>query len=545
MKAFCLSMVVAFAAILPTNTWALVPIDGFLRGGVNPDLQEDPLRHVFESFPDGQIQDRARHKLYRTRFEAAQELERSCRFLGTADYPSPQHETLARRGVVANLQYLGLDLTVKAVGAYARTLEMPPETYQRLVDNLTTGSCGPNLSVYGLRSIKANLAAAYERPSELPQWPGEPFAPLSLREASQSRTARENEFHHTLKAFRALCSWGGDVRDYRLLVPYLKSPLVMAGVLRHMEGLRPAYDDVSRSAGWSADPASMRVACQDFVCRPVKAEAFKARFPLTLGSSGLTTDLRRLWCGHFRQLDYQTRDQHPQVAAWIRAQDPEDDRNEVAQLYALQAGVPDLVVPVAGWGELAVNLRRGVDARWNRWAETSLKNFSRDLMFEEPLEIRVREPAHVADGAHRFGFDLQVTMGELDRVISEKDKLAMAMSISLSRGWLSWVKRRWNEAAAQADPEQREAVVEEVAKHLRVHLDGKMRYFQTPLFAGGLEYLLAPEIIGQLERDTGRALAGPPEKMLEIPLRFNYGLFALSYVRYRALLSGGGQPLDI
>jgi hypothetical protein len=540
MKLLCLSMLVVFRA------WGLVPIDGFLRGGVNPDIQQDPLRHVFETLPSGQIQDRARHKLYRTRFEASQELERSCRFLGTADYASAQHEALARRSVVANLQYLGLDLTVKAVGAYARALEVSSEDYQRLVNNLTAGSCGPNLSVYGLRLIKSNLFSAYyDKPAELPQWPGDPFAPASLREASQSRSARENEFHHTLKAFRALCSWGGDTRDYRLLVPYLKSPLVMSSVLRHMEGLRPAYDDVTRSAGWSEDPAAMRVACQDLVCRPVNSERFNARFPRVLGSSGLATDLRRLWCGHFRELDYDTKGDHPQVSAWIKAQDPEDDRNEVAQLFALTTGVPDLVVPAAAYSELAANLKRGIDMRWGRWAETALAGFSKDLMFEEALEIRVRAPATAAGAPARFGFDLQVTMGELDRVLTEKDKLSMDMGITVSRGWLQWVKRRWSEVARNADPQQREQVVEEVALQLKAHLAEKKKYFRTPLFGDGLEYLLAPEIIGQLERDTGRALEGPSEKMLELPLRFNYGIFALSYVRYRALLGARGTTLDI
>jgi hypothetical protein len=119
------------------------------------------------------------------------------------------------------------------------------------------------------------------------------------------------------------------------------------------------------------------------------------------------------------------------------------------------------------------------------------------------------------------------------------------MGITVSRGWLQWVKRRWSEVARNADPQQREQVVEEVALQLKAHLAEKKKYFRTPLFGDGLEYLLAPEIIGQLERDTGRALEGPSEKMLELPLRFNYGIFALSYVRYRALLGARGTTLDI
>lgn len=534
------------AALSAVDVMALVPVEGLLHGEANLDHQEDPLQSVFQLPQDGQDVDRLRHRLYMANLQASEDLKNSCDHLSKTDYASAQSQTIARRSIVANLQYIGLDRAVKAIGAYASTLQMPADEFATLSTNLVNGSCSTNISVYGIKLLKSALKNAFEKEKELPTLPGMPYAPLALKEKTDSRAAKEAEFHYTLKVFRSLCSWGGDVNDYRLLPPFLKSPLVMSWVIRFMEGKEFSYSELTRSVEAFTLPTSSRVACQELICRAVNPATFQSRFPLSLGSTGLKQDLQRQWCHHFRYLDYSNKVDNAMVKSWIKYQSPEAERKEVGQLWALVTGIPELSIPLKRYDELQTDLRVSIDERWGVWSKKSLSRFSRGLLYEEPLEISINPRQDVrALRRDLFAFDLSVTMGELDRLLSEKDKLSLSMSFSLHRSWLRWVRLRWTELNQQPDPAVRDAFVEKVAEHLKIQVEAKRRYFPTPLFGEGLEYLLAQEIISQLSLYDGPFFDTMADKVVEVPLRMRYGMFALSYVRYRALLKAKEKTIDL
>ncbi len=531
-----------WALLLAYPAWALVPLEGLLMGRVEGDLQQDPLSRVFRPHEASHgAPDAAQWRLYRAELEEAQALKASCTEVGEATFLDTHSQEGARRSVVATLQYVGLDAVVKALGSYARTLQVSPEEFNRLADNLVAGSCSPNLSVYGVKLVRQNLQAAYEgAPVPLPTMPSVPFAPEALRTKTDSRAAKENEFHHTAKLFRALCSWGGDVSNYRLLPPLLASPQVMAVVFRHLEGQQLVFRAASGAVEREQSGASVQVLCQDLICRRVPNETFQRGFPRYLGSSGLPQDLRRHWCGHFRYQDYLTGEgQHPQVRAWLKQQNPEDERKDVAQMLALFTGVPDLVIAQAKYAGLAQDLRLPMQERWDRWAQQGLGVFSRDLLYEEPLEVRVRprrDPLVLRQ--ELFGFDLDVTLGELDQVFGGNDKISAQLRLKLPRNWLRWVREEW---LRTGDRESQERFTAEVAQRLRPMLDAKRALFPGPMLRGGVEHLLARELVEQLYSYQGPYFDQFKEEMLEVPVRFHYGVFALSYVRHKTVLEGGKQ----
>ncbi|MFN9109750.1 MAG: hypothetical protein ACK5XN_06745, partial [Bacteroidota bacterium] len=370
----------------------LVPIEGLLQGEVSEDIQFDPMALVFRPERQTTQESKVLHKSYIAQYQEALELRQSCDYLGTANYATPSDEARARRSVVATLQYVGLDTVVKAIGVYGKTTQMSEEDYQKFADNLVATSCSPNISVYGIKLIKQNLKLAYNKAQiGLPSLPGMPYAAARLSEKANSLNTKEQEFHQTSQLFRALCSWGGDTNNYRLLPPLLSSPLIMATVFRHLD---------NRSLEWSEDKKQMiskksetavQVLCEDQLCRRVDRGVFLSKFPRLIGSSGINQDIKRMWCSHFRYQDLQGgANQHPQVKAWIKKMDPEHEKQMIGQMLALMTGVPDLVLTSKSYKELAEDLRSSVDERWDEWATMALKGFSRDLLFEESLEIKVR-----------------------------------------------------------------------------------------------------------------------------------------------------------
>lgn len=527
---------------------ALVPIEGLLQGSAAQDFQQDPMSLVFQNQSSSDEPARALHKLYIAHYAEAQGLQQSCDYIGTADYASPSEEERARRSVVAGLQYLGLDMTVKAIGQYARMLQMPPADYTKLVDNLVTSSCSPNVTVYGLKLIKQNLQSVYERNDlNVPSFPGMPYVSTKLTDKNNSLVTKEQELHHSMQNFRALCSWGGDTQNYRLLPPLLSNPLVMVTVLRHLENKLLMWDVKTQQARQVEGQGAIQVTCQNLICRRVENKEFVKTFPRLIGSSGIKQDLYRLWCNHFRMQETMGSDrQHPQVREWLKKIDPVHERQMVGQMVALMTGVPDIMVSTKQYTELRDDLRAGIDERWDNWAKRALTSFSKDLLYEESLEIKVRprrDPATIRQNL--FAVDLTVTMGELDRLLQTGDKLRLDLDLKVSRNWLRWLRTRWNTVNQEANPATLEAFMDEVALYLKPQIEGKAKYFPTPLFRDGLEHVLAQELVEQVLRYQGSLFDTYEDKMLDVPLRFHYGMFALSYMRYKAQIKARHKTLDL
>lgn len=536
------------ALLFANVAWGLVPLEGLLKGEVREDLQFDPMSLVFQIPADAPEAPKQLFQRYLAYFEESQRLKNSCEYVGTASYATPEAEARAKRSVVATLQYLGLDLTTKHIGSYARTLQMSEADYKKMGEALIKSSCSPNLSVYGINLLKQNLLAAYNTSTaKLPALPGQPFTSQLLAEKASSLAAKEQEFHHTTQLFRAFCAWGGDSENYRLLPPLLKSPAVMSWLYRHLEGQDLSWSAKEKKFALSELAATNQVICEDYLCRRVPQAQFRQRFPLTVGSSGLKQDLQRLWCHHFRFKDLSAAEgQHPLVREWIKKFDPEHEHQLAAQMVALVTGVADLLVTTKSYADLAEDLRSGIDERWNRWAKDSLAQFSKDMLYEESLEIKIkprRNPAQIRD--ELFAVDMAVTMGELDRIIEVDDKLTLQLDLKLSRNMLRWMRVQWSVLNELADPAKRDAFIDEVAQRLKPQIDAKKKYFPNPLIGEGLEQLLAQELMEQVLLYQGKLFDTYEDEMLTVPVRLRYGMFALSYMRYKALIKQKFKTLDL
>jgi hypothetical protein len=224
MKTIVLSCLLLFSS----SSWALIPIEGLLKGEVDYKIQYDPLMSVFRPSEESSDSNRALHKSYIIHAKDSVALKQSCDFIGKSGYMSLADESRARRSVVATLQYLGLDLSVKAIAQLSRGLQWERDDYAKMINTLVGTSCTPNLSVYGIKFIRQNLLNYFDNPPEqsvLGIFPSGSLNSQLLAQKAQSLEVRERELHHSLMLFRSLCSWGGDTQDYRLLPPLLKTPM--------------------------------------------------------------------------------------------------------------------------------------------------------------------------------------------------------------------------------------------------------------------------------------------------------------------------------
>lgn len=546
-----ISLLTALIGLWSFAAGALVPVEGIILGEAQREIQNDPLAMVFSDINVnvGPNQEIRRLKFYDFILSGGIGLENRCTELGPVTYSTKWKEIQAKRSMVSTLQYIGLDTSIKAIGAYAKLLQLGETEYGNLVSNLVTNYCSENVTVMSLKTIRKSLEAYYQNPDPniVPNIEQSPFATEAFKVNSTSPETRARELHYAVRNFRAFCSWGGNVDDYRLLSPYLKNPFIMSQVTSNMAGITQVWEEKLQEFSLKRkSPEAIRVVCKDLICRQASDENFRKDFPLSTGSTGLFQDLAKLYCHEFRFADYDAKNTIPEVRAWIKGLDLEEPIFETNFFISLMTGIPDPFMGATKYSDIPAIVKSSVDERWTKWSRDVLGTFSRDLMFEESLRVKARPRRNLADlGLDGFRLDFQVTLGEMDRIMRDNDKIGMSFDFKFSKNWLRSLITRYNAIAEKLDVEGEKAFRADVAHYIDLQLRTKEKLFTQKLWNEEFSRLIAEELLGQVLTYKGSYFNSYQDEMVTVPVKFSYGIFALSYVRYRAQVARGATKLNL
>jgi hypothetical protein len=529
-------------------TPALVPVEGIILGEASPDYQTDPLMNIFSDIYDKtQVGENKKVKLYLSSYTSGENLYESCTYLIKPKYASSSQEQQAKRGVAATLQYIGLDTSIKAVGAYANKLSINEEGFQKLKKNLVRNYCSKNISIFSIRNIEKSLDYYYKNPFKeiIPSVENSPFATNIVINNSEKEATRSKEFDLVIKNFRAFCSWGGDIEDYRLMTPYLNNRFIMSFVIKNMNGVKDLINFRENRVTLKSSNDTVQVACIDLICRNETQKNFRLKFPLSVGSTGLATDLPKLYCHHFRFQNPPTVTL-PEVKSWITKSELEDPIFETSQFISLMTGVPDFVQSADQYQELPFYLKSSIDDRWTKWAKTTLESFSTTLLFEESLKIKLN-PTLKTDYLPTYGFGLEfsITLGEMDRALKGNDKIKMGFSLNLTKNYLRSLRSKIEILENNVDDVGIKALEKETSHYLGLQLKEKEKYFTQKMWNDTFSELIAKEIMRQASTYQGPLFNDLKEEIIKVPINFSYGLFAISYIRYRSDVAAGRLKLRL
>lgn len=531
------------------NSIALTPVEGTLLGEANTEIQSDPLSLVFTDIYGSNVDAHYKKiKNYQGVLTSGNYFHENCSILGPSTYSTTWRETQAKRSNVAALQYIGLDTSIKAIGAYAKNLQIGETEYNNLVSNMMNQYCSENVTVMSLKTIQKSLEYYYQNPDPniMPSVEGSPYATEAFKTGSTTPETRSKEFQYAIRNFRSFCSWGGDVEDYRMLSPYLKNPFIMTTVARNMSSLRFMWDEKSKSMLWQKDSeGTAKVVCKDLICRTTSEKDFKRDFPTSTGSTGLLTDLNKLYCQHFRLLDYDQKKTIPEVRQWIKSLDIEDPNLESGFFVSLMTGVPDPFMIQKKYSDLPAIVKSSVDERWSKWSRDSLSSFSRDLLFEESLRVKAMPKRNLAQIKDGLLIDFHVTLGEMDRIMRNNDKIGLTFNLKLSKNWIRSLITKYNVIASNLDVEGEKAFKEEVARYIELQLKTKEKLFTQKLWNDEFSRLITEELLAQVLSYKGKYFESYSDEMISVPVRFSYGIFALSYLRYRSQVAKGATKLNL
>lgn len=531
-----------------TKSWALVPIENLILGDLSQyysQEKQDPLNSVFDSLKKSRPSsrknsiNRAKERLayYRGLIEEGENLLNYCPRAGRVEYATLYDRDQALRSVLAHLQYRGLDYTIRALAKYAQYFNFSKSEYQNLINTMVGSSCSKNITIISLKQLKKNMMARFNENSyKLPSIEKNPLFPQGLEQVVSIDTARKKEMQQTLKLFRSFCSWGGLTDRARLLTPLLKHPAVMSYLSLDMGEKAFDWDPILNRLKKVPRQESSAVGCENLICRRVEREEFNRRMPRMVGSLNLSNDLKRLYCEDFKDAEMTIHEnESKQVASFM---DEVAKNNEgpllATHFLSLVTGVPDFLQRIEKWKDVQQIAEASVLKTWNDWAKDQTENFSRDLYYEEPLSLElVERELYFSPAQKELGVQIDVNMGEFDRVNQKLGKLSVEFQVELSRPLLKWAQRQWSLASGDVN-QRRKDVRERLEKILKDDVASAREDFIIPPWSGELERLITTEILSQLELSSRDLFSSLERGTLEIPVRLNFGPFALKYQHYRA-----------
>jgi hypothetical protein len=516
------------------SAWALSPIDGVILGEVKDLKQYDPLGQIYTIPKNIVDQENYRLKIYHSFLLNGQNLSNKCESIPEFRYNSSWNEAQAKRAVASTLQYIGLDLTVKAIAEYSKILELTEDQYDLLVDNLVNKYCSKNLTVYSLKLIKNNLIDSfYEKNSfKLPSVANSPYFSEKFKEVTESKLAKKREFDLTLKNFVAFCSYGGDSDDFRLLSSYLNNSIIMSYIHHHLNNKKLSYVEGQSELIIEEDLNSVQVVCEDLICRKSPSTIFQKKFPRIIGSDSIANDLELLYCKYFKNTNINSKSLPTTLKKINNDLSLEQPIIEIQNFLSLLTTIPEPLSGVSDFSEFLSVIESTVFDTYDTWAKNQNKSFIIDYLYEESLQLTlVPQKDIIKISQKEFEINFNLTLGELDNALSDVDKLTMQFNLKIPKGMLRYFRNTWINYNNSEDSRMQDQFIKEMASYIAPQILMKENRLLVNIWNPQINEIIAYELLQQLEQYQGSYFNDLRHENVSIPIKFRYGLFALQYIR--------------
>ena len=538
-----------FLTFVSTQVWALAPIESLVLGNFSESYSEnetDPLNYVFsrdKSMSNVSKSYKRELALYRGFYEEGKNTLNYCKQQRPIHYATEWEKVQVMRSMLSEIQYIGLDLTTRAIPQYAKALEFTKDEYTNLVDNLVGNYCSNNLSVISKKELRNNFLVKFDRDNtfKLPTVAGNPYFPDNLDSYLPPKTALEQEFKYTVKLFQSICSWSVNQTNAGLMVPILKNPTLMSFFTRQMNNQTIDWREAENAVFMKEDKNTVQVWCDNLICRKTFRDNFYNKVYYSVGGTNLSEDLRRLYCNDWQTIDYKPTENDERIAKMMNSISFDEENFINSQFIALITGVPDFLLRGDKFSRGEDVLRSSVDFTWSKWAKNQAEVQGRELYFEEPLTLElVERRIYFNPVVPKYKVAFDVNLGEFDRVTQRTGKVRVSFIVNVQKSFLNY----YRETLKELDPRntaEKERLLRRFKMQLTKDVNEAREKFLIPPWKGDLEGLIAGELSEQIMSVSDRSYKMETSGFLPIPIELNYGVFALKYINHQKTVQSSQQ----
>jgi len=542
------ALLILFIILQVPRADALTPLESIILGDLSSyykEEQTDPMSFLFainENDLDSRrraVGHRRRLNLTRALINQGKNLELSCqKHTHKLYYAKDWDFEQAKRSTIASMQFLGLDLTVRALAKYAQHFEYTEDQFKKFSERLVNESCSANMTLISRTQLKKYFFNKFIRDNnfKLPDFGSDPYFSSSLEQINSPEKSLEQEFYFTTQIFKSFCSWGNENKKLRFLGSFMRDPILYAYLMNHLSGERPEWNGADELVYLTPDKNTTQVVCRDLICRRVVLNDFNRLFPHSVGSSGVRSDLGRLYCHSFRNYDVQTVEESPTLKKMLSAYTLDQQHLEISQMQALITNIPDLWVRSANYSVVKNLTRSSIDDYWNNWAMAQFKKLDKTILYEEPLTLElVSRHLLFNKYAALFQAGIDINQGEFDRSTEVKGKIKLSYTLYINAKLARWLRGEWRSSRATSNDTMKE-LNDKMRLSLVSQVEELQQKFRLPPWRGDLTKLIAQELLEQIGTYEGNFFL--EDKNSEIPLTVNlyYSPFALRYFHQTYLI---------
>jgi hypothetical protein len=294
-----------------------------------------------------------------------------------------------------------------------------------------------------------------------------------------------------------------------------------------------------------SDEIKEKILCEHSICREVDSKYFFKKIPRVSGTISFAEDMRLLYCNKYSMSKKNSN--NSQIKKWQELETKESRVKEVMNFNALLTGTPNLSLLSDGVNALKDVLEKNVKEEWTKWSQNELARFSLDLLYEEPLQIDlINKESSSKYLQGELSLDLQYSLGELDLLSENLNKLRAHFDIKLNKTFMKWFYTNYFTAIENRNFKKVEDMKKRLITTLGESFVPKERYFNIKMWTKDISSIAAKEIIRQMSLYQGKDLEFNSllsDNSIKLKVNLSFGIFALKYFRDKAAISKLKQTL--
>jgi hypothetical protein len=251
-----------------------------------------------------------------------------------------------------------------------------------------------------------------------------------------------------------------------------------------------------------------------------------------IGSTELSEDIKFLYCEHFENVRPKYSLLEKPQKEWINKQSYEEPKLEVGNFFSLITQLPDFLVMSERFSDVYTGLKLNVKNRWDSWSIKKISAFDGDLHYEEPLEIKlISQAKSSAAETGRFNILFNITLGEIDKMVTAHDKIDMMFNLKFSNKYLNNIRNKLITFHNREKLKEERFEIYKLEQNIIHQIKKISSHVNIPIAGKEMATILADELVGQINFYNGTKLKKLKFNIIEIPVKFQFGLFALRYFR--------------
>lgn len=467
-----------------------------------------------------------------------QNLEDSCREYPYPEYFLPEHRIRSHRIFLNSMQSVGLELSTRSIVSYLKKLEKPGGEFKLFIKNLINSSCSKNISHISHESLEQRFYSYLRYGSGLYDGQFDYF--------NEEKKYLENIFippgaqierglNMSIRLFKSFCQWGNDPDYLGYLGVHLDNSSFVSYVIRKMLGQNLYYDSKLKKLRFSELGLgdSVHMVCDGLICRKREKGLFLQSFPGLLGSNNIKTDLEKIYCKDLKSLPLRVKIRDSYQAQSLKKMSLDERKLYQPFLMQIITGMPDIFHRIDNYKDGEKIFFSAIESSWDFWAKKALGNFQKDLPYEESLYIKKIKVSKIESNSRApFRLDFIVGLGEYDKILNTKDKISVYFNLKVSKDLLRWLKNRSNNQTLKS------ALKDEFSNYyLKIQLTSQLDKLESKFaikpWNRGIKGIILKEILTQLIEYNGNHFNTYNDEVMNIPVHFHYGIFALKYLNFK------------